>query len=598
MEFLLTDGRMNVTVHYQFYSGIYVVRSWTVVENISDMPIGLEYVSSFAYTGFNDGMLTPNENIRLFIPHNSWQRENNWKEYSLSELGIEKNTKFSGKRIMVSNTGSMSTKEYLPMCMIHNLETQSTYLWQIENNGSWQWEISDISDMLYFKISGPTEQENFWYKELAKGERFESVKVYIAVGNSVDSVVEQLTKYRRIIVSNNVKSLGMPVIFNDYMNCLKGDPTEEKILPMLDKAAEVGAEIYCMDSGWYADGHWWDTVGEWKECDWRFPNGIKSIANYAREKGMIFGIWLEIESMGINCPLADKFEDECFFMRHGKRVIDHGRYQLDFRNQKVRDYAMSIVDRLVNEYGVGYIKNDYNIEIGIGTEINSDSVGDGLLEGNRAFLSWHKEVKEKYPDLVLECCASGGMRMDYATLSLGHLQSVSDQTNYVINSNISAAASLAVIPEQAAIWTYPKVGVDDSNVAFNMINSMLQRIHLSGALADQTDSGIALIKEGIECYKSYRYEITEAIPFYPLGIPQYSDKLFCCAYRYPKCIRIAVWRLDTEDSELYIPLNENICGTKILYPQNNCCNLHMEKGGIRVCLKNKFTAVLIQCNLV
>ena len=37
-----------------------------------------------------------------------------------------------------------------------------------------------------------------------------------------------------------------------------------------------------------------------------------------------------------------------------------------------------VIDRLVSQYGVGYIKMDYNIEPGIGTEYNSDSVGDGL----------------------------------------------------------------------------------------------------------------------------------------------------------------------------------------------------------------------------
>ena len=46
-----------------------------------------------------------------------------------------------------------------------------------------------------------------------------------------------------------------------------------------------------------------------------------------------------------------------FFMRHGKRVYDRSRYQLDYRNPEVRAYADSVIDRLIKEYGVGYIKN-------------------------------------------------------------------------------------------------------------------------------------------------------------------------------------------------------------------------------------------------
>lgn len=50
------------------------------------------------------------------------------------------------------------------------------------------------------------------------------------------------------------------IIFNDYMNCLWGSPTTEKLLPLIDAAAEVGCEYFCIDAGWYAPGEWWDGV--------------------------------------------------------------------------------------------------------------------------------------------------------------------------------------------------------------------------------------------------------------------------------------------------------------------------------------------------
>lgn len=99
---------------------------------------------------------------------------------------------------------------------------------------------------------------------------------------------------------------------------------------------------------------------------------------------MIPGLWLEIEVMGIKCPLVDSVcDDSWFFTRHGKRVYDRSRYQLDFRNPKVRSHADEVIDRLVSEYGIGYIKMDYNIEPGIGTEQNCDSVGEvcGVMKG-------------------------------------------------------------------------------------------------------------------------------------------------------------------------------------------------------------------------
>ena len=89
--------------------------------------------------------------------------------------------------------------------------------------------------------------------------------------------------------------------------------------------------------------------------------------DYIRSKGMVPGVWLELEVMGIKCPKADKVPDDWYFMRHGKKVYDRSRYQLDFRNPEVIAHATEVIDRLVNEYGVGYIKMDYNIEPGIGT---------------------------------------------------------------------------------------------------------------------------------------------------------------------------------------------------------------------------------------
>ena len=60
-------------------------------------------------------------------------------------------------------------------------------------------------------------------------------------------------------------------------------------------------------------------------------------------------------------------------------MYDRSRYQLDFRHPLVIEHVTEVIDRVVRDYGVGYIKMDYNIEPGIGTEVDADSFGDGLL---------------------------------------------------------------------------------------------------------------------------------------------------------------------------------------------------------------------------
>lgn len=585
VKFLLADSKMEATVHYQFYDGISAIRSWTSVKNISTEPLGIEYISSFAYTGLE------NSSPLVYMPHNTWCREVNWKKCTLSQLGLDRTNPFSIKKIGASNTGSWSSKEYLPMGAIS--DTENTLLWQIENNGSWQWEISDVSDMLYLKLSGPNETENGWYKCLAPNEEFVSVKASIAISNSFDSALCELTKYRRAIIKNNKENATLPVIFNDYMNCLWGDPTEEKLIPIIERAASLGAEYFCVDAGWYADGYWWDSVGEWLPCDWRFPNGIKSIFDRIREKGMIPGIWLEIEVMGIVCPILDKFDDSCFFMRHGKRVIDHGRYQLDFRSPKVREHASAVIDRVVNEYGVGYIKMDYNIEAGVGTETDADSFGDGLLKHNRAYLAWLDEIMQKYPSLIIECCSSGGMRMDYAMLERAHLQSVSDQESYKNTALVSSNMATAILPEQGAIWSYPLASGDENEASFNMIGTMLQRMHLSGEVARLSQKQLDEIAEGVALYKSYRHKIPALLPFYPLGLNSYTDGWACAGYRTDDEKYIALWRLNGENDEIFVPL-DTAERAQLLYPSSSKCKITKKQDGVLVSLPDCYSAILLK----
>ena len=66
------------------------------------------------------------------------------------------------KRYMLNNTGSWSTKDYLPMTVIEN--GQFAELVQIENNGSWNFEIQDFGNYVYLFVGGPTLTNNFWKK--------------------------------------------------------------------------------------------------------------------------------------------------------------------------------------------------------------------------------------------------------------------------------------------------------------------------------------------------------------------------------------------------------------------------------------------------
>ena len=525
--------------------------------------------------------MSSDDKMQLTFSHNGWQKEMNFHTYSFPALGLPQTQptvyQRTSKTIELTNTGNWSTKEYLPMGYLSNEEAGTAMYWQIEHNGSWHAEISDQNDHFYLALSGPTEVQSHWFQNLKPGESFTTVPVAVGVSDAdFAKAMGQLTKYRRMIRRANKDDENLPVIFNDYMNCLFGDPTTEKELPLIDAAAKAGCEYYVIDAGWYAPGLWWDSVGEWQESRERFPGGIKEVTDYIRSKGMVPGVWLELEVMGINCEKAKNAPDDWFFIRHGKRVFDRSRYQLDFRNPAVIDHVNEVIDRVVNEYGVGYIKMDYNIEPGIGTELGADSVGAGLLAHERAYLAWLDSVFKKYPDLVIENCSSGGLRIDYALLSRYSIQSTSDQEDYQNYASIAVNAPAGLTPEQAAVWSYPQRNGDEEETIFNMVNAMLLRIHQSGHLAELSPERVALVKEGITYYKEIRSDIKKALPDWPIGLADTRATFLCSALKTEDRAYIAVFRRDKDEEDdrtmVRIPLahlfeGEKKLTVKLAYPQ-------------------------------
>ena len=391
----------------QFYDGIPVARMYNTVTNEGKEDQTLEYISSFSYWGIEKEhkagipeFISSDDKMSMVVVHNGWQKELTVKKYRFADLGMAQtqphNYQRTSKTIEVTNTGNWSAKEYIPMGYIGNSAADSSLFFEIDHSGSWHYEIGDQNCHFYLAVSGPTEIQSHWSKNLKPGDSFTTVPVAVGVGHDdFEEAVGTLTKYRRRIRRPNKDNENLPVIFNDYMNCLFGDPTTEKEFPLVDAAEKAGCEYFVIDAGWYADGNWWDSVGEWQESKKRFPNGVREVTDYIRSKGMIPGVWLELEVMGINCKKASILPDECFFLRHGKRVYDRSRYQLDFRHPLVIEHVTEVIDRVVRDYGVGYIKMDYNIEPGIGTEVDADSFGDGLLEHERAYLAWLDGTEEE-----------------------------------------------------------------------------------------------------------------------------------------------------------------------------------------------------------
>lgn len=584
---------------YQFYNDIPVVRCWNEVTNEGNDEIGLEVVTTYVQAGIAD---EKKEEVNVLIPYNSWKEELQWRETPVYQLGYRllSNDGISSRRVQIRNIGSWSSGEYLPLGCLRNSTKGTMQFWQIEHNGSWNWELQERDHKITLVINGPDEVNHNWWKSLKPGETFVTIPAAVGcVKGGVDETFAALTKYRRTIRRKHWDNEKLPVIFNDFMNCLWADPTTEKELPIIDAAASIGCEYYCVDAGWYTDENWWYKVGEWQPSKTRFPNGLKEVMDYIKAKGMIPGIWLEIEVMGNQCEMAEKVDKGWFFQRHGKRTLDRDRYQLDFRNPEVRAYTKDTVKRLIEEYGIGYFKIDYNINTFTGTDYQADSAGDGLLAHNRAYLSWLDEIMKEYPDVVFENCSSGGMRMDYAMLSRYSIQSTSDQSGYLQYASIAANAPSALTPEQAAIWSYPMSESTREETIFNCVSSCLLRIHQSGHMGVLAQDKKEIVKEQLAYYKTIRKDIPQARPFWPLGLAKEGDDWMSLGMDMGEKIMLAVWHIKGNHS-CELPLLQwkgKELNINVAFPKNDtCCGLQWDKenGRLKVTLPEEKMARLLE----
>lgn len=486
-------------------------------------------------------------NIFLYLCRQTWEGEAQWQKISVNQLGFfQKSIHHSTDSFHIVNIGSFSTANVYPVFFIEDENNKKVWCFQFEPIGNYHMEIGfDKGGSCLFAnfecVSDRYLQSGIFLK---KGQSYSTEYVlYGEVEGNLNDALRALTAARRFAFPKNQT---VPVVYNDYMNSLWGNPNEEKLLPLIDSAAEAGAEVFCIDAGWFMpqSKNWEQSLGDWNPSSDRFKTfGFSGIINYIQKKGLMAGCWLEMECAS---ALADVFKnpDSWFLCKYGERIGGGSRYFLNFSNPEVCGYMRGKVKALY-DMGIRYIKNDYNECIGSGVDFkDGQSLGIGVNRAVHAFLSFIDDLKNEFSDLIIENCGSGAMRSDYGVLSHFDLQSITDQEDHVLNHSITVGTLLNILPEFMGVWCYPfplsfenmqtpevldlaeykQNMADGEQTAFNMINGMLGNLYLSGRIDKADNKNFKLIQEGIRFYKSNRKYIFEGIPQLLSDIPSLSGK--------------------------------------------------------------------------
>lgn len=559
-----TTGLVTTTTVDQF-DGVDAYRVRTTVVNDGAAAILLQQVTSATLIGIT-GHLGGYRDLDLWTARSEWCAESRWFSTDLGGAGglADINTPVHGHfargTIALSSTSTWSSGEHLPVAGLEHRSSRRALVWEVENNGPWRWELDtlfDSSEALALALLGPTDIDHAWTRNLAPGESFTTVPASFALSDSgMTGAIGALTVHRRRSHLSVTADTVRPLIYNDYMNALMGDPTTEKLLPLIDAAATAGAQYFCIDAGWYDDeGEWWPSVGAWEPSRVRFgEGGLVGVLDHIRERGMTPGLWVEPEVIGVRSPIVETLPEDAFMHRAGIRIVEHERYFLDLRSPAARQHLDSVFERLIEQYGARYFKWDYNVTPGSGPDSGASSPGEGLLDHSRAMLVWVEALRARYPDVILEACSSGAQRMDAATLARYDLQSTTDQQDYRLYPTIAAAAPMSMPLEMAGNWAYPQSEWSDEQIAFTLVTGLSGRMYLSGNIDRLDDAQTAIVREAAEAYPSVIQHHSRALPSWPLGLPAWDDAQVALASSTPDETLVFLWNRRPEASSVELHL--------------------------------------------
>ena len=245
---------------------------------------------------------------------------------------------------------------------------------------------------------------------LAPGEAFETPEALLAISAQGFG---GLTRAWHGHARRLVRPLARPVHFNTW-EARYFDFDEASLMELAGQAAQLGAERFVLDDGWFSGRRNDKTsLGDWTPDPDRFPEGLGPLIGAVRGLGMSFGLWVEPEMVSRESQLYKAHPD--WVLGYPDDMAPTGRNQLvlDLSNPEVREFLFGALSALLRPGGIDYLKWDCNREL-------YPAAHKGRLTATAQVSGLYDlldRLQAEFPDLEIESCASGGGRIDFGILA-------------------------------------------------------------------------------------------------------------------------------------------------------------------------------------
>lgn len=499
---ILEKDGVEVAHILEYTQGSLFMTQYTQVLSHRAEKVGVEMVSSYNLCAFS--CLDDDLRMEDFVLHrmqSKWSMEGRLESTHFLDLQLEPAwLRIGANSVRFGQVGSMPVRRYFPWMIAEDTKYGYSIGIQLCHPASWQMEVYNRDDRI--ALSGGLADREFghWMKYLQKEERFETPKAIITVAREdVDGISYRLTSAQ----AGNLETVpeverDLPIIFNEYCTTW-GNPTEESMMKIVDVLKGKGITYCVIDAGWHIhNGNDWSDIGDWITNKERFPGGLEPVADAVRKAGMIPGLWYEMEIAG---EASDVFRKTEYLLHRDGYPLQTGRRRfLDMRKPQVQEYLRERVIDHLRSCGFGYLKVDYNDNIGIGCD-GAESLGEGLLQNMAASREFFRRIRRELPDLVIENCSSGGHRIEPSMQALASMASFSDAHECNVIPVIAANVTRAILPAQSQIWAVLRQNDSRQRMYYSLSNTFLGRMCLSGDVYDLEEWQWKIVEESIRFYK-------------------------------------------------------------------------------------------------
>ena len=314
---------------------------------------------------------------------------------------------------------------------------------------------------------------------------------------------------REHIVRGQWKRRERPVLVNNWEGTWM-DFDEKKLLAIAKTGAELGAELFVMDDGWFGERDD-DTrgLGDWFVNTKKLPHGLEGLQKRLGELGLAFGLWVEPEMVNENSALYRMHPDWAVAFPGNEPCLGRNQLILDLTRSEVRNYILNSMTRVFQSADVRYVKwdNNRNFSDCYTPSLPPERQGEFLHRYMLGLYELLGALVERFPHILFESCASGGNRFDLGMLCYMPQVWTSDNTDPLCRVSIQGGTSygyplsvmgahVAASPSQSALRR-TQVETRFNVAAFGLLGYEMD-------LTELTPFDKKCIKAQIEFYKAHR----------------------------------------------------------------------------------------------